>query len=158
MNQLQSILEKIKPAIPKRYLLFVAAMAWTFAGGMLLFRGFSSLLLHPEWFYLKMASSMLVGVIFYFVMFWKISLKHSKRIVNIPVKRPCLFSFFSWNSYLLMILMISFGIMTRKSGLIPLEYLSMFYIVMGIPLFLSAFRFYYYGFNYHIIKEKFKKM
>lgn len=156
MNNHRSIFEKFKPAISKKYLLFVAALAWTFAGGMLLFRGFSFLHLHPEWFYLKLASSMSAGVIFYFAMFSKISLKHSKRIVNLPIEKPCLFSFFSWNSYLLMIIMISFGIITRKSGLIPLEYLSIFYIVMGTPLFISAFRFYYYGFKYKKVKEKLK--
>ena len=156
MNKQRSIFEKFKPAISKKYLLFVAALAWTFAGGMLLYRGFSFLRLHPEWFYLKMASSILIGFLFYFVLFSKVSLKHSKRIVNLPIEKPCIFSFFSLSSYLLMIIMISSGIMLRKSGLIPLEYLSSFYIVMGTPLFLSAFRFYYYGIYYKTAERKLK--
>jgi len=45
-------------------------------------------------------------------------------------------------------LMISMGITLRKTGIVPLEYLSLFYVAMGTPLLMSAFRFYYNGINY----------
>jgi hypothetical protein len=44
--------------------------------------------------------------------------------------------------------MITSGVLLRKSGLLSPEYLSVLYVTMGIPLFLSAFRFYYYGIFY----------
>lgn len=40
------------------------------------------------------------------------------------------------------------GITLRKTGIVPLEYLSVFYIMMGIPLAMSVFRFYYNGIYY----------
>lgn len=75
-------------------------------------------------------------------------MKHSRRIINMEEQRPCLFSFFNFRSYLMMALMISMGILLRKTGIVPLSYLSFFYILMGIPLLMSSFRFYYYGFRY----------
>jgi hypothetical protein len=156
MNNLRIIINKLKPTIPKWYLFLLAAAAWTIAGGMLLFKGYSALLHTPEWLYLKVLSSLLLGFVFYFVVFSNASIKNSRRIVNLPVEKPFLFAFFSCSSYLLMITMISIGITIRNSGFIPMEYLSAFYIVMGTPLFLSAFRFYYNGINFKKAKKKFE--
>ncbi|NDP19539.1 MAG: hypothetical protein GZ091_00445 [Paludibacter sp.] len=148
MNKSSSILLRCKPGISKRYLLFVAAIMWTFAGGMLLVRGCSFLLVNNYFLSLKAIVSLLAGFVFYFALFSGVSSKHINRIVSLTVEKPCFFSFFGWKSYFMMFIMISFGITLRKSGFIPLEYLSFFYITMGIPLFLSALRFYFYGFNF----------
>ncbi len=145
MNRLNSILNNLKPSVPKQYLLFVAALVWTFAGGMLLFRGFSVLKFNSKGILLEEGISIVFGVIFYIFMFSRISLKHIIRIQNNPIERPCIFSFFNWRSYFLMSVMISVGVFVRISGLIPIGYLSVFYIVMGTPLFLSSLRFYAYG-------------
>jgi len=144
-----SSLQKYKPGVPKRYLLFIAAFMWTFAGGMLLFRGFYFLSSLPETIWSYSFVSALSGLIFYILVFSHVSLKHSLRIINLPKERPCLFSFFSWSSYAMMFTMISLGVIVRISGIIPMEYLAEFYITMGTPLLLSAFRFYYFGFNYN---------
>lgn len=47
-----------------------------------------------------------------------------------------------------MMMMITSGIVLRKSGIIPPQYLSILYITMGIPLLVSSIRFYYYGIFY----------
>jgi hypothetical protein len=138
-----SIYKILKPGIPKRYLLLVAAFVWTFAGGMLLFRGLSTLILFPRLLWLKIIVCTTAGVIFYIVLFSRISRKHIQRIIRMQIERPCLFSFFNLRSYIMMTLMICLGITLRKTGVIPLEYLSAFYVAMGIPLLLSSFRFYY---------------
>jgi hypothetical protein len=144
----------IKPSINKRYLLFVAAAVWTFAGGMLLFRGFS-MVFKLKHLILVLIFSSIGGVLFYLLLFSKISLKHTRRIINLKIEKPCLFSFFNYKSYILMIIMISSGILVRKSGILAPDYLSLIYITMGIPLFFSSFRFYYNGFNYkQIIDNK----
>ena len=155
MLTFSQLLQVLKPGIPKRYLLIVAALVWTLGGGMLLVRGFSMMVLFPNLFCIKTAGSIIGGIIFYVIMFSKISLKHIGRIVNIEYDRPCLFSFISFRSYFLMLLMISFGITLRMTGIISLKYLSIFYVFMGIPLLISAFRFYYYGINF---KKALKKL
>lgn len=152
--KIHTLLQKLTPTIRKKYVLFVAAFVWTFAGVMLLFRGFYFLFQTHESVWAATIISLLVGVLFYFFVFSKVSLKHSMRIIHLTNERPCVFSFFSGRSYLLMFLMISLGVITRKSGIIPLLYLSEFYIVMGTPLLLSALRFYYYGMKYSSFKEK----
>lgn len=148
MTKFYSFLKRIKPGIPKPYLLFVAAVVWTFAGGMLISRGLAMLDFKSELLWEKISGSLIAGILFYVFMFSKISLKHIKRIVNLEQQRPCAFSFFNWTSYFLMAIMMSFGITLRITGIIPTNYLSEFYLIMGIPLFISAFRFFYFGFNY----------
>ncbi|HUW06082.1 MAG TPA: hypothetical protein VMW01_07460 [Williamwhitmania sp.] len=147
--------EKFKLSIPKRDLLFVAAGVWTFAGGMLLVRGGIMLMHYPAHLWIKELSCLVGGLLFYWVLFSTISQKHTTRILTMDTERPCMFAFFSVRSYLLMVVMISLGITLRLSGIISPEYLSYGYLTMGIPLFLSAFRFYYVGIRYQeVISEK----
>ncbi len=145
MSQLNSILNTLKPSVPKRYLLLVAAVVWTFAGGMLLFRGFSALKYNSTGILIEEAVSIVFGIVFYIFMFSRISLKHIVRMQNNPIERPCVFSFFNWRSYILMSTMISLGVTLRLTGLVPIQYLSLFYICMGTPLILSSLRFYTHG-------------
>lgn len=148
MDTISSFLQTCKPGIPKRYLLLVAALVWTFAGGMLLFRGFTVLKFNSASIGFEESGCIIAGFFFYKYMFSAISTKHIHRILNIQIEKPCFFSFFNWRSYGLMTIMISAGITLRLSGLVPLNYLSLFYIAMGTPLFISAIRFFYYARKY----------
>ena len=137
--------QTLTPRIHKRYLLFIAAVVWTFAGGMLLFRGMLLFMGTGHYFWIRLMISAIGGVLFYRFLFSRISSMHTDRIVNLPLERPCLFSFFNIKSYILMTIMITAGITLRRSGIMPREYLSMLYVTMGIPLFASSVRFYYTG-------------
>jgi hypothetical protein len=141
---------KIKPGIPKRYLLMAAAFVWLFAGGMLLYRGIIGV--PPgDWHLWEVAVSIAGGLVFFWLLFFRISSKHIHRITSLDILRPCIFSFFNMKSYLLMILMISMGISVRKFHLVGAGFLSYFYITMAIPLILSAFRFFLAWKNYQEI-------
>jgi len=137
----------LTPRVSKHYLLLIAALVWTFAGGMLLYRGFTfnETLLLP-WFN-ELISGIAAGLLFFWLLFNRISAKHVLRIQNLSVGQPCIFSFFNFRSYLMMIFMITLGVLLRKSGLVSNEYLSLMYITMGIPLLMSSFRFYHTFFN-----------
>ena len=148
MNIVNSFFQTCKPYIPKRHLLLVAALFWTFAGSMLLFRGFSILNSNSGLNIFEVLGSLISGMIFYKFMFSKISLKHINRILNLPTEKPCFLSFFNLRSYFLMTIMITFGITLRLSGIVPIYYLALFYIVMGTPLFMSAIRFYYHFYSF----------
>lgn len=154
MNKTRLFILSFKPGIPKRYLLFVAAAVWTIAGGMLMYKGINLMILFPAMIWLKIAVSLSAGILFFFLLFSGISLKHSRRIVRLTNELPCVFSFFNFQSYLMMAMMITFGILLHKTGIIPDNYLSVFQVTMGIPLFLSAFRFYYYGFYFQKAVKK----
>jgi hypothetical protein len=143
-----NFIQSLKPELPRRYLLFIAALVWTFAGGMLLYKGGTIFLEYNHLFWSRLICSAIGGLLFYLLLFSKISFKHTRRIVNLKNDNPCAFSFFDLKSYIVMTVMITSGILLRKSDLLAPEYLSILYITMGIPLFLSAFRFYYYGIFY----------
>ena len=143
-----NVIQVLKPKATKRILLFMAAFVWTFAGSMLLYKGF--LMSHDVKNYLmvKVLLSSVGGLLFFMFMFDKLSLKHTRRIIYMENDKPCLFSFFNLRSYILMVFMITGGVLIRTSGILSSEYLIIIYITMGIPLFLSAVRFYYYGIFY----------
>jgi hypothetical protein len=150
---MNNFIQSLKPDLPRRYLLFIAAVVWTFAGGMLLYKGSTLFSDFRNFFWLRLISSAISGVVFYLILFSKISFRHTKRIVNLENDNPCAFSFFDLKSYIMMTVMITSGILLRKSGLVAPEYLAILYITMGIPLFLSAFRFYYFGIFYNEANE-----
>lgn len=151
MGNNNTFFQKFKPGVPKRVLFFIAGSIWTFAGLMLMYRG--SLMIEPNQnkLFFKLLMVFFAGGLFYFFMFDKISQKHAKRIKDLPNERPCIFAFFNLRGYLIMIFMISMGVFFRTTEIVPLKYLGFVYMVMGIPLFASALRFYY---NVFFVKKK----
>lgn len=138
-------IRKFKPAVTKRTLLFIAGCFWTFAGGMLIYRGLGGLIPLHHYLFPEILIALAGGTCFYVFLFIKISKKHIKRISLIQVDNPCFFSFFNFKSYGLVIIMITTGIVLRKTDIIGHEYLFTFYFAMGIPLLLSAIRFFVAG-------------
>jgi len=153
---MNDLLNPLKPSISKKNLLVVAGTVWTFAGGMLLYKGISLLLKENTYLVIELTIGICLGVVFYFLLFSRISFKHINRIYRIDIIKPCFFSFFSFKSYIMMILMISTGIGLRKLDIINHEVLYVFYITMGTPLLMSSLRFYYYWFKYKSLGTVFK--
>jgi hypothetical protein len=141
------LLNFLLPRVSKQYLLLTAALVWTFAGGMLLFRGFTFDVGAPENWTIKLILSIFSGLVFYSLLFTRISKKHVIRIQNMGIEKPVIFSFFNLKSYLMMFSMITLGITLRLSGVVSPEFLTLMYVTMGIPLLMSSFRFYYTFFN-----------
>jgi len=134
--------------VTKRFLLLEAALIWTFAGGMLLFRGIVMITSSSGFSWLKILSCLGFGLIFFRLVFSKISRKHVTRIRNLYGDYHFFSKFFSLKSYLMMLLMISVGILLRKSSIVPVAPLSLAYITMGVPLLFSSFRFYHCWYIY----------
>mgnify|MGYP006869356618 CR=1 FL=1 len=139
---------QIIPRVSKRYLLLVAALVWTLAGGILLLRGFTSNHIQENHWSVKLVFCVVGGLLFYRLMFDRISSKHVNRIKFMETEHPVIFSFFNLKSYLMMFSMITLGITLRLSGVVSSAHLAMVYVTMGIPLLLSSFRFYYTFFNF----------
>ncbi len=133
------------PHVSQRYLLYIASVVWFFAGGMLLYRGLMGIKLQPEFLMLKIIIAFIFGVLFYNLIFKKISQKYINRIEELTKERNPFYAFFNLRGYVMMTFMISMGITIRLTGLVPFEYLALFYIVMGTPLLFSALRFFYSG-------------
>lgn len=142
------LIQGLMPVTSKRNLLFIAALVWTFAGVMLLTRGMLMMGIDHDFYLLSIAGSLAGGVLFYVVLFTRISKKYINRIISLNSDRPSVFSFFNLKGYLMMAGMISMGILLRTSGMVPSFYLSIVYLTMGVPLFVSSLRFYYSAINY----------
>lgn len=134
---------KIKVFIPhtdRKGLLFIASVVWLLAGGILLTRGVVGVS-GGQYILVDVVSAFAGGLVFYIFMFSRISNKHVKRISNMEPDKIPFYAFFNKRSYLMMFSMIGLGISLRLTGWIPLEYLSAFYITMGMPLLASSVKF-----------------
>lgn len=138
-----SVAEKYKPSVSRHSLLFIAGLAWTIAGGILMWRGLDYEIRHAHHIWVNILIGIAIGIPFYMLLFAKISGKHIARIRGLKIPYPCAFSFFNLRSYIMMIGMITAGILLRKFNVINPGYLFTFYIGMALPLLISAFRFYY---------------
>ena len=136
------LLRKFKPSVSKRNLLLIAGLAWTIAGGMLISRAMLALWMIHHYLWTEILIGIVFGIVFYLFLFARISKKHITRITLITIDNPCFFSFFNFRSYLMMAVMITTGIMLRKLDIINREILYTFYLTMGVPLLVSAFRFF----------------
>jgi len=138
------LLTKFKPSVSKHNLLFIAGLAWSAAGGILAGRGLSYMVQHSQHPGVRISGGLIVGGFFYILLFAKISQKHIKRIRGLNIPYPCAFSFFNIRGFIMMAVMITAGILLRRFELIDKEWLCTFYITMGVPLLISASRFFYF--------------
>jgi hypothetical protein len=144
---------KFKPAVNKKILLYIAGTVWTFAGGFLLYRSLNYLIHSPHLLVLELSLASVGGLAFYSLLFKKISSNHITRMKGITTEKPCAFSFFNIRSYVLMSVMIIMGITLRRLGIVDPHVLYTFMVAMGIPLLMSAAKFFANGRNYSLGKQ-----
>jgi hypothetical protein len=142
-SQRENIFNKYKPGVSRRTLLLIAGCVWTFAGGILITRGLIKLIEANHFLFPEIILGIIFGIVFYLILFARISRKHINRIKVIKIEDPCFFSFFNFRSYLMMAIMITGGIGLRKLNVINPDILYTFFLAMGLPLLISAYRFFY---------------
>jgi hypothetical protein len=147
-DRLKPFMNRFKPGVPKRFLLLIAALVWTAGGFVLILKGVTWLATNKSFFTIHVAITFVLGLVFFQLVFSKVSLKHITRIHAIDIVRPSLFAFFDLKGYVMMACMISLGVFLRKSNLVNPEVLYNFYVLMGTPLMVSAARFYYAFWRY----------
>ncbi len=143
-------IDRYKPAVPREILLFLAGIVWEGVGVMLCFLAFSWLSARPAlhvWAF-AVAGAALAMLIHHFG-FLRIVDKNLGRILEMDEK-SCLFSFISWKSYLLIMVMVAMGVGLRHSAL-PKQYLAILYIAIGLALILSSVR--YMRFFYRNVRK-----
>ena len=133
-------IKKFTPSVDKRILVLLAGLMWCGVGIMLM--RFSVIWLSPmgisnAWIYYS--AGFLAAMPIHHFGFLKIADKNLSRLLPLTVKK-CLFSFMTWKSYIIVLIMISMGIALRRSAL-PKRYLSILYIGIGLALFLSGIRY-----------------
>jgi len=137
---IQDSLNRFKPAVDKKILLFLSFFVWVAVGVMLLDYARSWLesprILHPFVF-----AGIGIGgaIVIHHFGFLRLVDKNLGRIMPMEGKK-CLFSFMTWRSYLIVVIMVTMGIIMRHST-VPRSYLSVIYIGIGLSLILSSIRY-----------------
>ena len=131
---------KIKPAVNKRVLLFLAGFMWLAVGTMLLFLSFSWLnAIQAQDSFLFGGIGVIVALVVHHFGFLKIVDKNLGRILPMEGTR-CVFSFITWKSYMIVAVMAAMGVFLRHSP-VPKPYLSVLYTGVGLALLLSSIRY-----------------
>jgi len=130
-------IKKYNPVVSKNILLLLAGIMWLMVGIMLNYLAYGWLSINPDVsISYHIISGIIAAILIYHFGFSKIAKKNHDRIINMADK-SCLFSFYSWKSYLTIIVMIFMGITLRHST-IPKHYLAIAYIGIGLALAISS--------------------
>ena len=119
--------------VKKRALLAIAGSVWLAAGfnvarlGVLSYIGLDGISI------VHILLSIVVFCVFGF-MFYRMSVRHTKRIRSYPQETRPVWNFFDLKSYLIMAFMMSGGIWLRNSGLAPEVFIAVFYTGLGCAL------------------------
>ena len=121
-------------------LLFLAGFVWLCVGAMLWVFAYSWLSEVPRTiFYICFGFGVVLGLLVHHFGFLKIVDKNIDRILPM-VEKKCLFSFITWKSYMIIMVMVTMGTLLRHST-IPKQYLAILYAGMGLALILSSLRY-----------------
>lgn len=122
--------------VKKRTLLAVASCVWILAGfnvarlGVLSYQNIVINVLHIS------LSVLVFGT--FGAMFFKMSIKHTKRIKGYKEELRPIWHFFDKKSYFIMAFMMGGGIWLRSSGIVPDVFIAVFYTGLGLALALAG--------------------
>lgn len=140
--------EKRRPFhVKKRTLLLIAGIVWLIAGfnvARLGFQAYSNLSAVKAW---EIVLSVVIFILFGW-MFFKMSIKHNKRIKNYAESYRPVWHFFDLKSYIIMAVMMSGGIALRYSHIVSETFIAFFYTGLGLALALAGLLFFILYFTY----------
>jgi ABC-type nickel/cobalt efflux system permease component RcnA len=139
-------IRKFTPSVDKRILVLLAGLMWCGVGIMLIRFAVSWLIIYDgKEQVLFFAIGFLAAMPIHHFGFLKIADKNLNRLMPLTEKK-CVFSFMTWRSYIIVLIMVSMGIALRHSS-IPKRYLSILYNGIGLALFLSGIRYFRFFIN-----------
>ncbi len=137
---MKAVQDKCKPGVPRRVLPIIAGAMWCGVGIMLSVMAYRWLSGYSGNAWLFAVSGVVFALIMRRFSFLKVAEKNLDRIAELPT-RPCIFSFISWKSWILVAFMITLGITLRHSPM-PKEYLAVIYMGIGLGLLLSGLKYF----------------
>lgn len=126
--------------VNKRTRLIIAGIVWLIAGFNVGRLGILSyLVVDVKWYMYLLSVAIFIA---FGLMFYKMSKKHTKRIVKYKERRP-FWHFFDLKSYIIMAVMMGGGIGLRSAGVLPEFFVAFFYTGLGFALALAGMIFMY---------------
>jgi hypothetical protein len=143
---MKTLAYRLNPAVDKKFLILLAGALWCGVGIMLISFAISWLAGYQgKGRFLFYLAGFLAAMPIHHFGFLKLVNKNLHRLMPVTEKR-CLFSFITWKSYLIIVIMVSMGIALRHSR-IPKQYLSILYNGIGLGLFLSGTKYFRVSFS-----------
>lgn len=130
--------------VKKENLLIIASIVWIVAGFNILRIGIESYTGYVT--ILNIFFSITVFLIFWFMVFHKLTVKHTNRISMYQEEKQFFLNFFDIKSFCIMAFMMVFGITIRTFNLAPDVFIAVFYTGLGTALFMAGLIF---GRNYY---------
>lgn len=121
--------------VGNRTLVLIASIVWLIAGGNVLAIGLSEYNSYLTIF--NVILSLIVFSIFYFAIFRKMVFKHTDRISSYT-ENQYFWMFFDLKSFIIMAVMMTFGIYLRVSGVASNHFIAVFYTGLGSALTLAG--------------------
>ena len=122
--------------VKKRTLLLIAGVVWLIAGVNVVRLGILSYFeIEQQWYWYPLSA--LVFLLFG-MMFFKMSQKHTKRIMGYSEERQPFWRFFDLKAYIIMAVMMGGGIGLRAAGVFPNQFVAFFYTGLGCALALAG--------------------
>ena len=122
--------------VKKRTLLLIAGIVWLIAGVNVARLGIISYLeIEQKWYWYIL--SVVIFVLFG-MMFFKMSQKHTKRIMSYEEEHQPFWRFFDLKAYIIMAVMMGGGIGLRAAGVFPNCFVAFFYSGLGCALALAG--------------------
>lgn len=135
--------------VKKHNLLLIASFVWLIAGfnilriGIETYNGYTTLL--------NFSLSTIIFLMFWFMVFYKLTKKHTRRIHNYEIEEQFFLKFFDVKSFIIMAFMMALGIVIRTFSLMPDEWIAIFYTGLGAALSMAGALF---GRNYFKYKPQ----
>lgn len=123
----------------KNNLLLIAGIVWGFAGFNILKIGITTYQNYFNWW--RLLISFAIFAAFQLFVFGKMVKKHTTRITQYEADRQYFYKFFDVKGFMIMIFMMTFGIVLRKSNICPDVFIAVFYSGLGASLFTAGILF-----------------
>ena len=133
--------EDYKPVVNKTILVLIAGLVWVVVGtflsryAIIWWQHYTGSFLIPFIFL-----GLILGIVKGYYVFSGIVRKNIERISRMN-GRGFVLAFIPWKSYMLIVVMMAFGITLRNSAL-PKEYLAIIYLAVGLAMILSGFQYF----------------
>ena len=122
--------------VKKRTLLLIAGIVWLAAGVNVARLGILSyFLIERQWYWYALS---VVIFLLFGAMFFRMSQKHTKRIMGYREERQPFWRFFDLKAYIIMAVMMGGGIGLRAAGVFPDAFVAFFYTGLGCALALAG--------------------
>lgn len=129
--------------VRKKSLLGLASLVWMIAGFNVFKIGIDTYINYIS--VINIILSFLVFGVFWYMVFYKLVVKHTLRIKNFQQPKQYFWKFFDMKSFIIVAVMMTGGVTIRIFHLLPEQFIAVFYSGLGAALFLAGLLF---GYNY----------